>query len=292
MSVANKHYSFLLDSLYILLGIFFCAFGIKSFMEPNHFVDGGVTGISLLLHHKFSWNLSLLMIATNLPFIIMGWFQVNKGFAIKTTLAVIGLAIALQYEGFPLITDDKLLIAVFGGFFIGLGIGLAIRGGCSLDGMEILALYTLKRTGFTITELILGMNVVIFLSTMALLGNIEVGLYAMLTYFIATKTIDFVIEGLEAYTGVTIISGKSEQIKQELVLRLGRGLTVYKGERGFMKSNFDVKHDCDIIFTIITRLEVRRMKAIIHEIDPMAFVFTHPIKEAVGGILKKRNGDH
>lgn len=275
------------DTIYIGLGIIFSAFAMKSFLVPNHFMDGGVTGLSLFGHEVFHWNLGLLLILTNLPFIIMGAFQINKGFAIKTAIAIVGLAFALQYIEFPVITSDNLLVSMFGGFFLGLGIGLAMRGGCAIDGLEVLALYTLKKTSFTITEIIMAMNVVIFLAA-ARYFNLETALYAMLTYYIAMRTIDYVIEGLEAYTGVTIISGKSEEIKEELVLKLGRGITIYKGERGFMKESFDVSHECDIVFTVITRLEVRKLKNVVQHIDPKAFVFTHTIKETAGGVLKRK----
>lgn len=275
------------DTIYIVLGILFSAFAMKSFLVPNHFLDGGVTGISLLGHEVFHWNLGLLLILTNLPFIIMGAYQISKGFAIKTAIAVVGLAIALQYIEFPTVTSDNLLISIFGGFFLGLGIGLAMRGGCAIDGLEVLALYTLKKTSFTITEMIMGMNIVLFLSAGIHFG-LETALYAMLTYYIAMRTIDYVIEGMEAYTGVTIISGKSEEIKDALVLRMGRGITIYKGERGFMKDSYEVSHECDIVFTVITRLEVRKLKNVVHQIDPRAFVFTHTIKETAGGVLKRK----
>lgn len=287
MSSTYKVSYLIQDIIYIGLGIVFSAFAMKSFLVPNHFMDGGVTGISLFGHEVFHWNLGLLLILTNLPFIIMGAFQINKTFAVKTALAVVGLALVMQFVEFPTITDDKLLVSMFGGFFLGLGIGLAMRGGCAIDGIEVLALYTLKKTSFTITEVILAINVVIFLSAGFHFG-IETALYAMLTYYIAMRTIDYVIEGLEAYTGITIISGKSEEVKEALVLRLGRGITVYKGERGFMKDSFDVSHDCDIVFTVITRLEVRKLKNVVHNIDPKAFVFTHTIKETAGGVLKRK----
>lgn len=287
MSNHNKASYLLQDTIYIILGIAFSAFAMKSFLVPNHFMDGGVTGISLFGHEVFHWNLGFLLIITNLPFIIMGAYQVSKGFAIKTSIAVVGLAIALQYISFPVITSDNLLVSMFGGFFLGLGIGLAMRGGCAIDGLEVLALYTLKKTSFTITEVILAMNVVIFLSAAFYFG-LETALYAMLTYYIAMRTIDYVIEGLEAYTGVTIISGKSEEVKESLVLKMGRGITIYKGERGFMKDSYEVSHDCDIVFTVITRLEVRKLKNVVHNIDPKAFVFTHTIKETAGGVLKRK----
>jgi uncharacterized membrane-anchored protein YitT (DUF2179 family) len=186
------------------------------------------------------------------------------------------------------LTSDKLLISIFGGVFLGIGIGLIMRAGAALDGIEVLALYTLKRTSFTISEIILGINILIF-SIAAFKFGIETALYSVLTYFAATRCIDYVVEGIQAYTGVTIISGKSEVIKFQLVNRLGRGITVYKGERGFLPGKFEISADCDIIFTVITRLELRKLKTLVYEVDPKAFVFANTIREASGGIIKRRH---
>jgi uncharacterized membrane-anchored protein YitT (DUF2179 family) len=205
--------------------------------------------------------------------------------------AVVGLALALTLIPYPIVTTDKLLISLFGGLFLGLGIGLGMRGGCAIDGIEVLALYTLKRSGFTITEIILGINVILFLIAALGLG-LQTALYAMLTYFVATRSIDYVIEGLEEYTGVTIISKNHDDIKKGLVMKMGKGISVYKGERGFMKDSFDVSHPTDIIFTVVTRFEVRHLRNLVLELDPNAFIFTNTIKEAAGGVLLKRKGDH
>ncbi len=279
------------DLAYVVAGILITGFAMKGFLVPNGFLDGGVTGISLLLHEINHWNLGLLLVAFNLPFIVMGAYQINRKFALKTLATVIGLALVLQFVEYPQITDQRILASIFGGFFLGVGIGLAMRAGCAIDGIEVLAVYTLRRTGFTMSEIILGINAVIF-SIAAIKLGLEIALYAMLTYYIATRTIAYVIEGLEEYTGVTIISGQSETIKEKLVLEMGRGITVYKGERGFMKDSFEVSQDCDIVFTVITRLEVRRLRNVIHQIDPKAFVFTHSIKEAAGGVLKRSRAEH
>jgi uncharacterized membrane-anchored protein YitT (DUF2179 family) len=200
---------------------------------------------------------------------------------------VIGLGLCLQFIHYPQITSDKLLVSIFGGVFMGIGVGLAMRGGCALDGIEVLALYTGKRISFTISEIILGINIIIFLIAAVELG-LPTALYSILTYYTASRTINFVIEGLEEYTGVTIISGQSQVIKERLVMELGRGITVYKGERGFLKESFDVSQPVDIVFTVVTRLEVRRLRNLVHDIDSKAFVFTSSIKEAAGGVLKRR----
>jgi uncharacterized membrane-anchored protein YitT (DUF2179 family) len=276
-----------IDVIYTVTGILFCGFALKSFLVPNHFFDGGVTGISLLLHELYHWNIGFVIVLANIPLIILGGFLVNKRFAFRALAAVIGLALCLHFIPYPQITSDKLLVSIFGGVFMGLGAGLAMRGGSALDGIEVLALYTGRRISFTISEIILGINTIIFLIAAFKLG-LPVALYSILTYFVATRTINFVIEGLEEYTGVTIISGQSESIKEKLVMDLNRGITVYKGERGFMKDSFDVSQPVDIIFTIVTRMELKRLKNRVYEIDPKAFIFTSVIKDASGGILKRR----
>lgn len=270
------------DIVYAVAGILFCGFALKGFLVPNHFFDGGVTGISLLLHELYHWNIGYVIVLANLPLIILAGFQVNKSFAFKTFLAIIGLALCLHFIPYPQITSDKLLVSIFGGAFMGVGVGLAMRGGFALDGVEVLALYTGKRISFTISEIILGINIVIFLIAAIKLG-LPTALYSILTYYSASRTISFVVEGIEEFTGVTIISGQSESIKEELVMKLGRGITVYKGERGFLKDSYNISQSCDIVFTVVTRLELRRLKNIVHDIDPKAFVFTNVIKDTSGG---------
>lgn len=288
---AHKRYttfSHVQDTFFMLLGVVFAGFALKGFLVPNNFFDGGVTGLSLLIHELYHFNLAYLILILNLPLIITSYFFVSKHFALKTLLCVILLGLCLLWIPYPTITSDKLLISIFGGVFLGMGIGFTMRAGCAVDGIEVLALYTWKRTSFTITETILLLNIVLF-SVAAFKFGMETALYSILTYFTASKTIDFVIEGIEAYTGVTIISGNSEIIKHKLVNELGRGITVYKGERGFLPGNFNVSSECDIIFTVITRLELRKLKNLVYEIDPKAFVFASTIKEASGGIIKRRH---
>ena len=274
------------DIIFLIAGIVAASIGLKSFLIPNHFLDGGVTGLSLLVHEILHWHLGLVLILFNLPFILISYKMIGKPFALKTLAADIGVSLLLQYVQFPELTDDKLLVAVFGGFFLGLGIGLSMRGGGTFDGIEVLAIFTLKRTGFTITEIILAFDVLMFFVA-GFFINIETALYAMLTYYVAIQTTKYVIDGIEAYTGVTIISGNSEAIKNFLVMKMNKGITIYKGERGFMKDSFEVSKECDVVFTVVTRLEVRRLKKAIYSIDPNAFVFTHTINETSGGILKK-----
>ncbi|WP_411274862.1 YitT family protein [Daejeonella sp.] len=275
------------EMLYTTLGILFCGFALKSFLVPNQFFDGGVTGVSLLIHELYHINIAYVIILANIPFIIMGAYQINKRFAWRTFAAVVGLGLCLLFIPYPQVTSDKLLVSIFGGVFMGIGIGLSIRGGCALDGVEVLALYTGKKVSFTISEIILGINIIIFMIAATKLG-LPTALYSILTYYTASRTTNFVIEGLEEYTGVTIISGQSQLIKEKLVMELGRGITVYKGERGFLKESFDVSNPVDIVFTVVTRLEIRRLRNMVSEVDPNAFVFTSLIKEAAGGVLKRR----
>jgi uncharacterized membrane-anchored protein YitT (DUF2179 family) len=278
----------LTDILLTVCGILFAGFALEGFLLPNRFFDGGISGISLLIHEFFKVNIAFIIIIANIPFMIMGAYHVNRAFALKTFAAILGLSLCLQFFPYPQITHDKLLVSIFGGVFMGIGVGLAMRGGCALDGIEVLALFTGKRVSFTVSEIILGINIIIFLVSALKLG-LPTALYSILTYYTASRTIDFVVEGLEEYTGVTIISGHSEQLKSQLVIGLGRGITIYKGERGFLKESFDVSQPCDIIFTVVTRLELRRLRNMVQDIDPKAFVFTSIIKEAAGGVLKRRS---
>lgn len=286
-STTHKPNFLLQDILYMASGIIISGFGLKGFLVPNQFFDGGISGLALLLHELYHFNLAWLILVLNLPLLVVSYFSVGKAFAIKTLVCVILLGVCLQWIPYPVITSDKLLISIFGGVFLGIGIGLIMRAGCALDGIEVLALYTLKRTSFSITEIILGLNILIF-GIAAFKFGVETALYSILTYFAASRMIDYVAEGIQAYTGVTIISAESEAVKRRLVNELKRGITVYKGQRGFLPDSFDVSSDVDIVFTVVTRLELRKLKNVVNEVDPKAFVFANTIREAAGGILKRR----
>jgi len=290
---AKEFYSFrvslfhtLGDSFLLALGVISAGFGLKGFLLPNRFVDGGATGISLLLGEVTGVPLSLLLVIVNAPFVIIGYTQIGKSFVLKTSLAIGLLALVVAYFPYPVITSDKLLISVFGGFFLGLGIGLAVRGGGVLDGTEILAIYVSRRTSLTIGDVILIFNVIIFSFAAYLLG-IEIALYAILTYLAASKTVDFVIEGIEEYTGVTIISPKAEEISNMIIRKMGRGVTLYKGSGGYGKGGLR-KYDQEIVFTVITRLEIARLQSELDIIDPHAFMVMHSIRDTRGGMIKKR----
>lgn len=274
------------DTVFILIGIVSAGFGLKGFLIPNSFIDGGAMGVSLLTAEITGISLSILIVVINLPFLILGSSQIGKQFALKSILAIIGLALVVHFIPYPVVTTDKLLIAVFGGFFLGAGIGMAIRGGAVIDGTEVLAIYLSKKTGLTIGDIILIINIIIF-SFAGYILSVEIALYAILTYMAASKTVDFVIEGIEEYTGITIISDNSEEIRLMITEKLGRGVTVYSGKGGYGKRGENLKQ-IDIIYIVITRLEIARLRTEIDKIDPDAFIIMNSIKDTKGGMIKKR----
>ncbi len=274
------------DIIFILIGIFSAGFGLKGFLLPNSFIDGGAMGISLLISGTTSVSLSILIIAVNLPFLLLGFSQIGKQFTLKSIIAIIGLSLVVHFIPYPLITSDKLLIAVFGGFFLGAGIGMAIRGGSVIDGTEVLAIHLSKKTGLTIGDIILIFNIIIF-SFGAYILSVEIALYAMLTYLAAAKTVNFVVEGVEEYTGITIISDNSDEIRLMITEKLGRGVTMYTGKGGYGRKG-DTLKKIDIVYTVITRLEIARLRTEIDKIDSDAFIIMNSIKDTKGGLIKKR----
>ncbi len=280
-----KLIQFLKESVLIIIGFMLAGFGLKGFLLPNSFIDGGVTGISLLVAEVTGFALSALLIIINLPFIILGYKQISRQFAIKSLLAITGLALAVYFIDYPVVTSDKLLVAAFGGFFLGAGIGLTVRGGGVLDGTEVLAIYLSKKSGFTIGDIILIFNVIIF-SVGAYVLSVEIALYAILTYYSAAKTVDFIIEGIEEYTGIIVISDKNDRIRKMITENLGHGATIYKGEKGFSPEGNELK-PIDIIYTVVTRLEIARLEGEIDRIDPAAFVIKSNIKDTKGGMIKR-----
>src|ERR1051325_4515765 len=271
----------LTNTALIVLGVFSAGFGLKGFLLSSHFIDGGVTGVSMLLSDVLKLPLSILILLINIPFIALGYRQIGLKFAIKSTLAIAGLALCLTLVKYPDVTPDKLLTAVFGGFFIGAGIGLAIRGGAVLDGTEIAALLISKSTHvLKVGDVILLLNVIIFAAAAFFLG-IESALYSMLTYFAASKTVDFLLHGVDEHTAITIISDKSDEIRTAIIRHLHRGVTIYKGEGGMERVSQD------ILFCVVTRLEIGRVKTTAHEIDPTAFIVVYPLADVEGGVIKK-----
>lgn len=271
----------------IFVGTSLAVLSMKGFMIPNRFMDGGITGISILLHEIFHINISFLVIALNVVFVYLGYKRIGKTFAVQTSMAVLILAIGLLFVEINPITKDKLLIAAFGGILIGTGVGLVIRGGGVIDGAEVIAVFTGRKTGFSNSEIIMLINTIIF-AIAALQFGIETAMYSIITYFTATRATNYVVDGIEEFTAMNIICAQQEEVKNLLVNELGKGITVYKGERGYLPGSFEVRTDSDIIVTIITRLEIKQIQDAILKIDPKAFIYVQSIKEASGGILKAK----
>lgn len=277
------------DVVLISGGIISAAFGLESFLLPSQFIDGGATGMSLLITEISGIPLYTILILINIPFVVLGYKIMGRPFAVKTALAISGLALCLAFVQFPDVTHDKLLVSVFGGFFLGAGIGLSVRGGAVLDGTEVLAIFLSKKLSTTMGDIIIVINVLIF-ATAAYLLSIETALYSMITYLAASKTLDFVIQGIEEYTGVTIISPHSEEIRSMIIDKMGRGVTVYLGKRGYGKKGEG--KDIDIVFSVVTRLELNKLTTELEKIDPNAFIVMNSIKDTKGGMIKKRPLQH
>ena len=269
------------NALLIVLGILSAGMGLKGFLLSSHFIDGGVTGVSMLLSNVLGRPLAILIFVINIPFIAVGYRQIGKMFALKSALAIAGLSICVALVPYPDVTPDKLLTAVFGGIFIGAGIGLAIRGGAVLDGTEIAALLVSKSSHLLrVGDVILILNIFIFAAAAFFLG-VESALYSILTYVAASKTIDFLLHGIEQYTAVIIVSEHSEEIRHAIISHLNRGVTVYKGRGGLTDA------EQDILYCVVTRLEMGGVKTVAKDIDASAFILTHPLADAEGGIIKK-----
>ncbi len=273
------------DSVFIIIGVFSAGFGLKGFLLPNQFIDGGATGISLLLENITKIDLSYLLILVNIPFIFLASKTFNLKFAIRSILAISLLAIVVHYVDYPIITEDKLLIAVFGGFFLGLGIGMSMRGGSVIDGTEVLAIFLSRKLSLTIGDVLLIINIIIF-SFGAYILSVETALYAILTYLAAAKTVDFVVDGVEEYVGVTIISNHHETIRIMLIEKLRRACTIYAGKGGYGTQG--KSYDKDIIYTIVTRLELAKLQTEIDKIDKNAFVVMGTVKDLKGGMIKRK----
>jgi len=270
----------------IVAGIFSAAFGLKGFLLSSRFIDGGVTGISMLLSDILHAPLAIFISVINLPFVAIGYRHIGRAFAIKSALAITGLSLCLAFVKFPDVTPDKLLTAVFGGFFIGAGIGLAIRGGAVLDGTEIAALLVSRTSSLlNVGDVILILNIFIFLTAAFFLG-IDSALYSILTYAAASKTIDFLLHGIEEYTAITIISNQSEEIKNAIINQLHRGVTVLKGAGG-LGSTGEKDSEREILYCVVTRLEIGSIRNAVIEIDPSAFITMNALSDVHGGLIKK-----
>lgn len=277
--------------IYNLVGVALAAIALEAFMLPNKFLDGGVTGIAILINLQFGINLNILLFVLNIPFLIMGYKKIGKTFAVQATISVFLLIIILEFIHMDPVTNDKVLIAVFGGFLMGTGIGFIIRGGGLIDGFEVITDFTQKNSAFSGSEITLFLNSLIMLAAAFFFG-IETAMYSLLTYFTAIKVTDYVVDGFEEYTALTIISKDHELVKELIVKRFGKAISVYKGERGYLPETFHIHHDCDIIMAVVTRLEIHRIKKAIAQIDPKAFFYVQTIKEVKGGIVKQVGKKH
>jgi len=272
-----------LNAVLIVLGILSAGMGIKGFLLPSHFIDGGVTGISMLASAVTGTPVSIWIAVVNFPFIALAFRQLGGAFAIRSAIGIGGLSVALATVPFPDVTHDRLLIAVFGGLFLGAGVGMAVRGNAVLDGTEIAALLISRRSDLLkVGDVILLFNVVLFLAAMRLLG-IEEGLYSILTYISAARTMDFVIHGIEEYTAITIVSRSSGEIAARIMADLGRGVTVYKGRGGLSFENQE------ILYCVVTRLEIGKVKSIVRALDSTAFITAHSLADVQGGMVKRSN---
>jgi uncharacterized membrane-anchored protein YitT (DUF2179 family) len=272
------------EYLQILLGIILASIGLKAFLLPNGFLDGGVTGIAILLSRVFEINISLALLLCSIPFLIIGVYTISRRILIKSIIAITLLSISIVLESFPVITEDKLLIAIFGGLFLGAGIGLSIRNGAVLDGSEILGVFIYDRFGIKIGNTILIFNIILFSITAALLTT-EIALYSILTYIVTAKVIDLVIEGFEDFVGFTIVSRKSNLIEKALINEMGVGATIYKGASGYGSSG--KQNETRIIHTVINRIDIRKTYRVLNEIDSDAFVVEFDINNVKGGVLRR-----
>ncbi|MFI0428304.1 YitT family protein [Mariniflexile sp. HMF6888] len=273
------------EYIFIIIGVFSAGFGLKGFLLPNRFIDGGATGISLLLQNVTNLDLSYFLILVNLPFLILASRTIGLKFAARSIAAIALLAFVVHFVEYPTITEDKLLISVFGGFFLGLGIGMSMRGGSVIDGTEVLAIFLSKKLSLTIGDILLLINILIF-SVGAYILSMETALYAILTYLAAAKTVDFIVDGVEEYVGVTIISNKHVDMRIMLTEKLRRACTIYAGKGGLGKSGDS--YDKDIIYTVVTRLELAKLQTEIDKIDRNAFIIMGIVKDLKGGMIKKK----
>ncbi len=269
----------------IVLGVGCAAFGLEGFLLPSNFIDGGVTGICLLVRQITGWPLSVLLLLINLPFLYLAVQVIGRQFAIKTAIAIVLLSLALYFVHFPELTEDKLLVSVFGGFFIGTGIGLSMRGGSVLDGTEVLAIFLSRSLGIKVSDWVIMINVVIFCSA-ALLLSVEQALYSVLTYFVASKALDFIVDGVEEYTGIFVISPQSETIRNALISEVGCGVTQLWSQGGFGKA--PSLPDQRVLYVVVTRLEIHKLLKVVRGIDENAFITMNSINDVHGGMVKRR----
>ena len=274
----------LLEFSQIGLAIILASIGLKAFLLPNGFLDGGVTGISILISEFFDIELSWILPLATIPFFVLGWFTVSKRILVKSIISVIALSVIIHFENFSQITDDKLITAIFGGIFLGAGIGLAIKNGSVVDGSEILGVFINSKFGISIGTIILIFNIILF-SITAFVLSIDVALYSVLTFIVTGKVIDFMMEGFENYVGLMIVSKHSDLLQRSLIRSIGQGMTIYSGSKGYgSKGRTD---NVQIIHTVINRIDTRKAYRTIDLIDEDAFVIEFDVNHVRGGVLRR-----
>ena len=275
--------AFIKRLLFITVGASLMAVSLELFLVPNKILDGGITGISIILTHLLGWKLGIIIFLLNLPFIYIGYKQIGKTFAISTLYGISVLSIVtFSLHHVTLVTDDLLLATVFGGIILGIGVGLVIRSGGSLDGTEVLSILLNGKLPFSVGEIIMFFNLFIFSSAGFVFGWNR-AMYSVIAYFIAFKVIDIVIQGLDESKSAWIISDEIEEIGEAILARLGRGVTYLNGEGAYTGD------DKKVIFCVITRLEEAKLKSIIEELDPSAFFAVATMSEVRGGRFKKKH---
>ena len=258
--------------------------GLKAFLLPNGFLDGGVTGISILLNKITGFEISIILPVISIPFFVIGWFTVSKRIVIRSLISVLILSLVIHFENFQPITDDKLLISIFGGLFLGAGIGIAIKNGSVLDGSEILGIFVNERTGISIGLIIFWFNVVLFLLA-GFLFSLEVAMYSVLTYIITAKTIDLILEGFEDYVGLMIVTSKSGEMQKALLKDIGQGMTIYQGTKGYGSQG--EKQNLEIIHTVVNRIDTKKVYRVLKKVDKDALVIEFDVNKVSGGVLRK-----
>lgn len=281
MHQKGKIKRYTIDGLMISFGALLAGFGLEGFLIPNRFIDGGVTGVAMLVSLASGLPIWVGLIFINLPFVWIGARAIGRAFAVRSVLAIALLAVAVVVVPYPVVTQDNLLAAAFGGVILGLGVGFIMRGGGVSDGLEAMAILISRRTGLTVGDVILGLNILIF-SGAAILVGLPSALYSILTYFAASKMVDFVIHGFDEYVGVVIMSPENDEIKYGILHELGAGVTIYKGESGYAGT------EQNIIFCVVTRLEIHKIKSLAYSIDEHAFIHTYKIDDAAGGFVKQK----
>lgn len=273
-----------LEVIQLSLAVLLASIGLKAFLLPNNFLDGGVTGVSILMSELTGVELSVWLPILSVPFVIVGWFTVSKRILVKSIAGIVALSLVIHFENFAPITDDKLLVSIFGGLFLGAGIGLAIKNGAVLDGAEILGIFINEKTGISIGVVILWFNVILFIFT-GLLFSLEIAMYSILAFLVTAKTIDLIIEGFEDYAGLMIVSNESEAIQKAMAEKGGQGMMVYGGASGV--GRYGKKEGMEVIHTIVNRIDVKKVYRIIDEIDDEAFIIEFDVNNVKGGVLRK-----